>query len=105
MMRARSLRLPLLWLPLLWVVAFCAAFPAAAQHVPLAAGPGKDTVEAACATCHSLSYIPMNSRFMTPEVWKAEVTKMRGVFGAPIDDDAANQITAYLIAKYGAPPK
>jgi hypothetical protein len=76
-----------------------------AQRVPLAAGPGKDTVEGGCATCHSLSYIPMNSHFMSPETWKAEVTKMRAAFGAPIDDDAANEIIAYLVANYGAPPK
>ena len=40
-----------------------------------------------------------------PEVWKAEVTKMRTAFGAPIDDDAANKIIAYLVANFGAPPK
>jgi hypothetical protein len=79
--------------------------PAAAQHAPLVPGPGKDIVEAGCATCHSLSYIPMNSRFMTPDVWKAEVTKMRAAFGAPIDDDAADTIIAYLVANYGAPRK
>ena len=79
--------------------------PALAQRVPLPEGQGKDIVEAACAVCHSLSYIPMNSRFMAPEVWKAEVTKMRTAFGAPIDDDAANAIVAYLVSHYGAPPK
>ena len=90
---------------ILVLAAVCQIAPAMAQRVPLAAGPGKDSVEAACSTCHSLSYIPMNSRFLAPEVWKAEVTKMRAVFGAPIDDDAANEITAYLVSKYGAPPK
>lgn len=83
----------------------CAAGPAAAQSVQLAPGPGKDVVETACGMCHSLGYIPMNSRFMVPDVWKAEVTKMRAAFGAPIDDDAASAILAYLVANYGAPPK
>ena len=87
------------------VLLCCAAWPAAAQRAPLAPGAGKDVVETACAMCHSLSYIPMNSRFMAPEVWKAEVTKMRTAFGAPIDDDAANAIIAYLVANYGTPPK
>ena len=76
-----------------------------AQDAALAPGPGKDTVEAACAACHTLDYIRMNSRFMAPEVWKAEVTKMRAAFGAPIDDDAAAEITAYLVARYGAAAK
>jgi hypothetical protein len=91
----------LLLLPLV-----CCLAPAAlAQRAPLPPGPGQDAVEAACSVCHSLSYIPMNSRFMTPEVWKAEVTKMRTAYGAPIDDDAANEIIAYLAAHYAAPPK
>ena len=77
----------------------------AAQRVPLASGPGKDLVEAACATCHSLGYIPMNSRFLSPDGWKAEITKMQAVFGAPIDDDAAKAILAYLVAHYGAPAR
>jgi hypothetical protein len=83
----------------------CMVSPALAQRVPLSAGPERDAVEAACSTCHSLSYIPMNSRFLTPEVWKAEVTKMRAAFGAPIDDDAANAIIAYLAEHYAAPSK
>ena len=85
---------------LLMLLAFVS--PAAAQLAP---GAGEDIVEAGCATCHSLAYIPMNSRFMTPDVWKAEVTKMRAAFGAPIDDEAANTILAYLIANYGVPAK
>jgi hypothetical protein len=90
-----------------WLVALgcCMAWQASAQPVPLAAGPGKDVVETACGACHTLSYIPMNSRFMAPDVWKAEVTKMRAAFGAPIDDDAANAIITYLVANYGAPSK
>ena len=91
---------------LLPLLVFGIAEPAAAQQpTVLRQAPGKELVEAACAVCHSLSYIPMNSRFLAPEEWKAEVTKMRAVFGAPIDDDAANAITAYLIAQYGAAPK
>ena len=97
MMQMRMVRLLLL--------ACCVASPAAAQRTALPAGAGKDAVEAACATCHSLSYIPMNSRFMTPEVWKAEVSKMRTAYGAPIDDDAANEIVAYLIANFGVPAR
>ncbi len=87
------------------LLACCVAIPAAAQKVPLREAQGKEVAEAACATCHSLSYIPMNSRFLAPDVWKAEVTKMRTVFGAPIDDEAANAIIAYLVAQYGAAAK
>ncbi len=89
-----------------WLLIGVAALPASAQErTVLPAGPGKDAVEAGCSTCHSLAYIPMNSRFMTADVWKAEVTKMRAAFGAPIDDDAANAILAYLVANFGVPAK
>ena len=89
----------------IFLLAMVAAFPALAQRVAFPPGPEKEMVEAACATCHSLSYIPMNSRFLPPEIWKAEVTKMRVVFGAPIDDEAAEAITAYLIRHFGVPAK
>jgi len=89
--------------PLMLSLVCCMVSPALAQRAPLPAGPGQEAVEAACSLCHSLSYIPMNSRFLTPEVWKAEVTKMRVAFGAPIDDDAANAIIAYLAEHFAAP--
>jgi hypothetical protein len=47
----------------------------------------------------------MNSVFLTPAAWKAEVTKMRTAFGAPIDEDTANAILAYLDAHYAATAK
>ena len=83
------------------------ASPALAQQAPhwMKPGPGRDATAAGCATCHTPGYIRMNSTFLTPEQWKAEVTKMRKVYGAPIDDDAAGEIIAYLGANYAAPAK
>ena len=77
----------------------------AAPPAWLPSGPGQEETAASCGICHNEAYIQMNSRFMKPETWKAEVDKMRAAFGAPIDDDAANEIIAYLVANYGAPPK
>jgi mono/diheme cytochrome c family protein len=81
-----------------------AGFPAMADST-LKPGPGRDTVEAACGTCHTPNYIRMNSPFLTPDQWKAEVTKMRTAYGAPIDDDAANEVLQYLGRFYAASPK
>ncbi len=88
-------------------VALLLAAPAALADEPvtLKPGPGLDAVQASCATCHTLNYIRMNSVFLTPDVWKAEVTKMRTALGAPIDDDTADIIIKYLSATYAAPPK
>jgi len=68
-------------------------------------GAGREVVEASCGACHTPDYIRMNSTFLTPDVWKAEVTKMRTAYGAPIDDDAAATILTYLNAHYAAPAK
>jgi sulfite dehydrogenase (cytochrome) subunit B len=83
-------------------VATLIALPAMAeQDVKLKPGPGADKVEANCQACHSLSYIPMNSPFLTAAQWDAEVTKMIKVMGAPIEDDDAKAIKEYLSKNYG----
>ena len=76
---------------------------AAEQRVVLKEGPGRDKVEANCASCHSLDYILGNSPFMTRQVWDAEVTKMIKAFGAPISDADAKEIAEYLTKNYGQP--
>ncbi len=84
-----------------------AAVPALAaeQPVALAPGPGEDLTASRCAICHSVDYIRMNSVFLSPDGWKAEVTKMRTAYGAPIDDATADSIVQYLAAHYAVPPK
>jgi hypothetical protein len=76
---------------------------AAAQEarIQLADGPGRDKVTA-CLACHSLDYIPMNSRFLKEEQWTAEVNKMIKVYGAPISAADAETIVRYLARHYGA---
>jgi len=75
------------------------------QPVPLKPGPGMETTASTCNICHSLDYIRMNSVFLSPAGWKAEVAKMRAAFGAPIDDATAEAIQTYLAAQYATPPK
>jgi len=76
---------------------------AAEQRIALKDGPGRDKVEANCASCHSVDYIVANSPFMNRQVWDAEVTKMIKVFGAPISDADAKEISEYLARNYGQP--
>ena len=76
---------------------------AAEQRVALKDGPGRDKVEANCASCHSLDYIQGNSPFMNRGVWEAEVTKMIKAYGAPISDPDAKEIADYLAKNYGQP--
>ena len=83
------------------VFAVVIASPALADDVKLKPGPGLDKVEANCQACHTLAYIPMNSPFLNTAGWDAEVAKMRGPYGAPIDDADAKAIADYLKANYG----
>lgn len=76
---------------------------AAEQTVTLKPGPGLDAVEQNCSGCHSLDYVQMNSPFLTADGWKAEIAKMRGGYGAPVDDEDAGKIAAYLATNYAAP--
>ncbi len=68
----------------------------------LADGAGQGLVQAYCTACHSLAPIVRHSGF-TAEQWASEVTKMREVYGAPIDEPTAKQITAYLQQHYTVP--
>jgi len=81
-----------------------AATAAGAEEKPihLKAGPGLEKVEAYCSACHSLDYIQMNSQFLTAAQWDAEVKKMVGVMGAPIDEADAKIILEYLKKNYGS---
>jgi mono/diheme cytochrome c family protein len=91
---------------LLLVALLFGATPVLAQEaVTLKPGPGQDVATISCSVCHTLNYIRMNSVFLTPDAWKAEVTKMREAYGAPIDDDTANTIAKYLAETYAAQPK
>jgi hypothetical protein len=85
------------------IFAALAAFPAAADEpvIQLKPGPELNKVEGNCGACHSLAYIQMNSPFLNAAGWDAEVTKMIKVFGAPIGDADAKDISAYLAKNYG----
>ena len=80
------------------------AAPALAEEQPveLKPGPGHDETLNNCGVCHSVDYIRMNSPFLTGDQWRAEVTKMRKTYGAPIEAADAEIIIRYLATTYGA---
>lgn len=85
------------------LLAAFAVAPTAAAEIPieLKKAPGVEKVESNCGACHSLDYVQMNSPFLSPAGWEAEVTKMIKVFGAPIADADAAIIADYLKKNYG----
>jgi len=74
---------------------------AAAEAVRLKEAPGKALVEAHCAMCHSLDYIPMNSPILDRKGWEASVNKMIKVMGAPVGEADVPAIVDYLASQYG----
>lgn len=88
---------------ILVAAALTLAAPALADEQPieLKPAPGVETVQGNCASCHSLDYVKMNSPFLNPTGWQAEVTKMIKTFGAPITDEDAKVIVEYLTTHYG----
>jgi hypothetical protein len=65
----------------------------------LAEGDGKREVQSFCMTCHNTRYITMQPP-LPGAAWEAEVGKMMKTYGAPIPEEAAKKITAYLQGHY-----
>ena len=71
------------------------------ETATLKAGAGADLANKQCLVCHSGDYITTQPRDKPLAFWKAEVTKMKKVYGAPIPDDQIDQIAQYLAENYG----
>jgi cytochrome c5 len=63
-------------------------------------GPGLETVQNNCLTCHSAGMILAQPR-MPGTAWAAEVTKMRNVYKAPVEEKDVKAIVEYLTAVKG----
>jgi mono/diheme cytochrome c family protein len=90
--------------PLVWLVLMPIALASArAEEKPVLRkeAVGQQAVEGNCASCHSLDYLRTNSPFLDRKGWQAEVNKMTGVFGAPLQPDDATAIVDYLAKNYG----
>lgn len=71
------------------------------QPVALPPGPYVELVQSHCSACHSLDYIRTQPRGKGEQFWRDSVTKMTGVYGAPISREDADRIVAYLAQTYG----
>ena len=63
--------------------------------------PGFAIATQKCAICHSADYIAYQPPAMNQTQWTAEVAKMHGTYGAPIDDNEVRLVGIYLTAHYG----
>jgi hypothetical protein len=69
-------------------------------------GPGADAINNNCLVCHSAGMV-LNQPAMSETAWAGEVQKMRSVYKAPVSDQDAAAIVAYLtrLKGAGAPPR
>ena len=70
------------------------------ETATLRPGPGVEAAQRQCLVCHSPDYISTQPPKKGKAFWEAEVTKMRQVYKAQIDDADAKAIAAYLTEAY-----
>ena len=63
-------------------------------------GPGVERAQRHCMACHSADYVTTQPRGMPEAFWTAEVAKMRNAYGAPMTDEDAKAVVAYLTTTY-----
>ena len=83
------------------VMLVAAASHADESSIALESGPGRELVQSACAICHSVDYIVMNSPFQDRAGWTKTVDKMVHVMGAPLSPEDAATVIDYLERYYG----
>lgn len=72
------------------------------ETAALKPGPGAELVGSQCLICHSADYITTQPRDKPLAFWKAEVEKMKKVYGASIPDDQIDPVSEYLARNYGS---
>ncbi|PCE31423.1 c-type cytochrome [Burkholderia ubonensis] len=65
-------------------------------------GPGADLANQHCLVCHSVGMVTRQPPLSFDE-WKAEVVKMRAVYGAPLPPEAIDDLARYLTTINGKP--
>ena len=71
-----------------------------AETAALKQGPGSE-LAGQCLVCHSADYITTQPKDKPLAFWKAEVEKMKKVYGAPIADEQVDPLAQYLARNYG----
>ena len=70
------------------------------DKVHFKSGPGAQTAQTYCVTCHTAEYVYMQPP-LTRAQWEGVVNKMRKVFGAPLPEDQVKAVVDYLMTQNG----
>jgi mono/diheme cytochrome c family protein len=91
-------------LTLLLLGTAAAAAPVKYQLVPetttLIRAAGVELAQSTCGTCHSFDYITTQPRQRGAAFWQGVINKMIKTYGAPIAQQDAAPISAYLSKNY-----
>lgn len=63
-------------------------------------GPGRDLAVGRCMVCHSFDYVLMNAPVLDGAGWQKVIHKMIDRYGAPVSEEEAKAILAYLQKNY-----
>jgi len=77
-----------------------AAIDLPADDASFPGGGGSDIINANCTGCHSAA-MALGQPKLSADQWRAEVTKMREVYKAPVDEADVGAIVQYLIGMPG----
>jgi sulfite dehydrogenase (cytochrome) subunit B len=77
-----------------------AAYTLPEERVALRPGPGVETAQGNCLSCHSADYVTTQPPQMGADFWRAVVSKMVKVYHAPVSDEDAAVIVNYLSRTY-----
>ena len=66
-----------------------------ASDEPFPPGIGADIASSQCLICHSAGMV-LTQPPLKKDEWRAEIMKMRSVYGAPIPDDQVDGLLEYL---------
>ena len=66
-----------------------------ASDEPFPPGIGADIASSQCLICHSAGMV-LTQPPLKKDEWRAEIMKMRSVYGAPIADDQVDGLLEYL---------
>lgn len=81
--------------------AFALRIELPAENGTFKPGAGSELAQQQCVTCHSVDYVSIQPPGKPVAFWKAEVEKMKKVYGAQIPDEQIEPIAQYLARAYG----
>jgi len=93
--------LVLLFMPAAFAASDTVSIQLPADMMQYKPGKGVELADQYCSICHAADYLYMQP-VMNKEKWVGEVTKMKKVFGCPVNDNDISPLADYLVKQNAA---